>query len=360
MDASLTSSSCAVSTTPYESIAYPTTDKFRSVLFLNTVQSLFSTLSSLLFLAITKRRPGVSWRAVVGLPTATKGTKGHNPLDLNRTADQSAASLLKSHAFISVVSSMASPFGFLALSHISFPTLLLGKSCKLVPVMLMNIVLYRRKFPLHKYALVAMVTAGIWAFMAFKEGVKKTGGRETSSALGLGLLTINLLLDGVVNSTQDQVFSLYKLDGPQMMFFMNVFSTLLTSIALILPTSLTPSFLVPTPDSSLLEPAYNALSSALEFIATHPTVTRDILLFSLTGAIGQLFIFLTLSTYGSLTLVTITVTRKMVTMLLSVFVFNHSLTLGQWGGVLVVFAAIAMEAEVKRRESAAKKRSKAG
>lgn len=55
------------------------------------------------------------------------------------------------------------------------------------------------------------------------------------------------------------------------------------------------------------------------------------------------------------TLVTITVTRKMVTMLLSVFLFDHHLTLGQWGGVGVVFAAIGMEAEIKRRESTKKK-----
>lgn len=343
-----------MSTTPYENVDTGTNEKFRSVLFLNTVQSLFSACSALVFLLVTKRRPGMSLRVMVGLPeTQLRAVKGHNLLESN-TKGGSAKSLLKSYAFISFVSSLASPFGFLSLSHISFPTLLLGKSCKLVPVMLMNILLYRRKFPLHKYALVGMVTAGIWAFMAFKEGGKKVGGRETSSALGLGLLGINLILDGIVNSTQDQVFTVYTLDGPQMMLFMNIFSTLLTSSVLLFPTSLTPSLFVPLDSSN----SFNALSSALAFISSHPTVLRDIVLFGLTGAVGQLFIFFTLSTYGSLTLVTITVTRKMVTMLLSVFVFNHSLTKGQWGGVGIVFAAIAMEAEVKRRESMAKRRAK--
>ena len=81
---------------------------------------------------------------------------------------------------------------------------------------------------------------------------------------------------------------------------------------------------------------------------------------NLAGAIGQLFIFLTLSLYGSLTLVTITVTRKMMTMLLSVFLFGHNLSLGQWAAVVLVFAAICVEAEFKRREGASRKRSKAG
>ncbi|ORY80696.1 UAA transporter [Leucosporidium creatinivorum] len=346
-----------LSTTPYPSIVLPgVTDKFRSVLFLNTVQSAFSACSAFAFLALTKRRPGVPWRTVLGLPASpspnhrrTKSQLDGGPIPIAKKA----SSLLKSYAFISLVSSLASPFGFLSLSHISFPTLLLGKSCKLVPVMMMNILLYRRKFPLHKYALVAMVTAGIWAFMAFKPSKGAVKGPATSSALGLGLLGINLMLDGVVNATQDHVFSTYApLDGPQMMFFMNVFSTLLTSFALLFPTALTPSFLLPAATGATTH--FNALTSALDFISSHPSVKLDILLFGLTGSIGQLFIFATLSLYGSLTLVTITVTRKMATMLLSVFVFDHKLTTGQWGGVALVFFAVAMEAQFARTEKAKK------
>lgn len=36
-------------------------------------------------------------------------------------------------------------------------------------------------------------------------------------------------------------------------------------------------------------------------------------------------------------------------MLLSVFVYNHKLTPGQWGGAGVVFAGISVEAWVKRQ-----------
>lgn len=256
-----------------------------------------------------------------------------------------AGRLLRLYAFIAFVAASAAPFGFLALSHISFPTLLLGKSCKLVPVMLMNILLYRRKFPLHKYALVALVTAGIWAFMAFKptKPGKGPSGPQTSSLLGMALLGFNLILDGVVNATQDHVFSTFSLDGPQMMLFMNLFATLFTLAALLFPYALTPSFLLPAAAASGATTHANELSSALAFIATHPSVKTDILLFGLTGSIGQLFIFVTLSLYGSLTLVTITVTRKMATMLLSVFVFDHRLAPGQWVGVATVFGAVVME-----------------
>jgi UDP-galactose transporter B1 len=341
-----------VSTTPYLSTAtFPTNDKFRSILFTNTVQSLLCVVSAFTFLLVTKRRPGVTWSEILGLPSATaKEAKKKELPNGNSSAGpkRSASQLLRLFAFVALVASVAAPFGFLALSHISFPTLLLGKSCKLVPVMAVNVLLYRRKYPLHKYALVGLVTAGIWAFMAFKPAkAGKSSGRESSSAVGLVLLAINLLLDGVTNATQDHIFSTFPgLDGPQMMFWMNVFSSLITLSALVFPFSLTPSFLLPV--SALGPHAHpNELSSALSFIANHPSVKTDILLFGLTGAVGQLFIFATLSLYGSLTLVTITVTRKMMTMLLSVFVFDHKLAKGQWAGVGMVFGAVAMEVRSK-------------
>ena len=48
---------------------------------------------------------------------------------------------------------------------------------------------------------------------------------------------------------------------------------------------------------------------------------------------------------------TITLTRKLFTMLLSVIVYKHKLTLGQWAGTAVVFAGISVEAYVKRKGS---------
>lgn len=46
---------------------------------------------------------------------------------------------------------------------------------------------------------------------------------------------------------------------------------------------------------------------------------------------------------------TITLTRKLFTMLLSVIVYHHKLTPGQWLGAAVVFAGISVEAWVKRK-----------
>lgn len=67
---------------------------------------------------------------------------------------------------------------------------------------------------------------------------------------------------------------------------------------------------------------------------------------------------MTLSIFGSLLLVTVTVTRKMLTMIISVLWFGHSLTGMQWLGVGLVFGGIGIEAELSKREKKAKEPAK--
>ncbi|KAI0072029.1 UDP-galactose transporter [Panus rudis PR-1116 ss-1] len=359
---------------PFPSIDGKTSDKFSSPLFMGTCQSALSSLSALIYLFL-RRKPGQTIQETLGLhitsPKATKSTvngsakangsgkangstytNGHAHHDKpNMRYD--TKSLLLRYFQCAIFITSAAPFGFAALSYITYPAMVLGKSCKLVPVMLMNVLLYRRKFAPHKYLVVAMVTLGITMFMGFgKEKPRKSSASKTelsayTQLIGITYLLINLAIDGATNSTQDEIFARYKVTGQQMMFWINLFSTVVTSVISILPLPYIP---VLHPSNSGTE-----LQGALEFIRNHPSVIKPLAQFALTGALGQLFIFETLQHFGSLTLVTITLTRKLFTMLLSVVVYKHTLTPGQWLGAAVVFAGISVEAWVKRRDIHAKR-----
>ena len=233
--------------------------------------------------------------------------------------------------------------------------------------MLMNVILYRRKFAPHKYLVVFMVTTGITIFMGFGNEKPRKGSSSNqseatpyASLIGIAYLLINLILDGATNSTQDEIFSRYKVTGQQMMFWINLFCTVLMFGLAVLPLPYIP---VIHPTSG----GQSEFMDAFAFIHSHPSVVIPLAQFALTGAFGQLFIFETLQHFGSLTLVyvfisylcirltdaaiirTITLTRKLFTMLLSVVVYNHQLSLGQWLGATVVFAGISVEAFVKRK-----------
>jgi UDP-galactose transporter B1 len=278
-------------------------------------------------------------------------------------------------ALVAVTSAMSSPFGYASLQHVDYITFILAKSCKLLPVMFLHVTLYRKKYPFYKYAVVALVTSGVAIFTLYQSGSsKKKKGPDGSSLYGLMLLSINLLFDGLTNSTQDDIYARFRpYTGQQMMCALNMMSTFLTSCFLLLSP-----FIVQSGLGSYVgmdSKGAGELQDALAFIQRHPAVGWDILGFAACGAMGQVFIckynmyggmapwtdlltVMTLSIFGSLLLVTVTVTRKMLTMIISVVWFGHSLSRMQWLGVGLVFGGIAIEAELNKREKKAKEKAK--
>ncbi|KAI4183681.1 MAG: hypothetical protein LQ346_006258 [Caloplaca aetnensis] len=321
-------------TTPYGTPSSPT--KFEYSIFLNTIQSSFAALSGYIYL-LTANRSSKSIPAIFPSPR-----------------------ILFPLVLVAITSSLASPFGYASLAHIDYITYILAKSCKLLPIMLLHLTVFRKRYPFYKYLVVFLVTAGVAIFTLHHPSTKKkSSSAKDNSFWGLSLLGINLLFDGLTNSTQDHIFASFgPYTGPQMMVAQNLLSTLLTTLYLLLVPLLqayTPSLftLLSIPPNST-----NELSSALTFIRANPAVAQDLLLFAVCGAVGQIFIYYTLAHFSSLLLVTVTVTRKMLTMMLSVLWFGHRLSGMQWVGVGLVFGGVGAEAWISRREKAAKEGSK--
>lgn len=300
---------------------------------------------------------------------------------------------------VALTSSLASPFGYASLKYVDYITFTLAKSCKLLPVMLLHVTLFGKRYPWYKYLVVLLVTAGVAVFTLYHPGTSKKatkGAPEGNSMLGLALLGVNLLFDGLTNSTQDHIYKAFRpYTGQQMMCGLNILATLLTTTYLMFE----PFLAVTDVGAFFGMKAGDAgeLGRALDFVSRHPGVGWDILGFAACGALGQVFIctstlirlptFLppsssplrssfsfsphgsckliqnstvyTLSTFGSLLLVTVTVTRKMLTMILSVVWFGHRLSPMQWVGVALVFGGVGIEAQLSKQEKLAKERAAA-
>lgn len=321
----------------------PQTERFTYSLVLNTIQSSFAAVTGFLYLFFS----------------TPAGQKIPPPFPTKQ--------ILTPLLLVSVTSSLASPFGYASLAHIDYLTFILAKSCKLLPLMFLHLTIFRKRYPLYKYGVVFLVTLGVATFTLHHPGTSKKMAAEThsgSSLYGILLLSINLLLDGLTNTTQDHVFTspqrYTRFTGPQMMVAQNVLSTALTAVYLLIMPSVASNGalrdLLPIPSPPETD---SELASAFGFLTRHPEALKNVLGFAACGAVGQLFIFYTLSRFSSLLLVTVTVTRKMLTMILSVFWFGHSLSGGQWLGVLLVFGGIGAEAVVQRQEKKAKAKANA-
>ncbi|KAI8853890.1 UAA transporter [Chytridium lagenaria] len=210
-----------VTTTPYDG------QKFKYFIFLNVIQSLIASFVAYIYLIIRRQ------------PTAFPSKQ-----------------LTLQYFQLSITSVLASPFGYASLLYIDYPTMILGKSCKLIPP-----------------------------------------------------------------------------TGSQMMLYMNLFSSAIMAGYLFASNPFT-----------------GELSNALAFSSRHPSVLFDIILFGLCGALGQCFIYRSLESFGAIATVTITLTRKMMSIVLSVLVYNHELIWQQWMCVLVVFFGITLEAFWKDRK----------
>lgn len=294
-----------ISTTPYG----PDQRIFRSSLVINTIQSAIAFIVGYAYLSFRR----------------SKG-ECKEPIFPNSTT-------FRQYSVVAIAQSLSSPFAYASLKYVDYLTLLLAKSCKLLPVMALHLTFYQRKYPLYKYLVVGAITAGVCLFTVYHPGtVEKVANGNSASNYGLLLLGINLFLDGFYNSTQDHMMSVNKaITGPHMMCGLNALSTILTALF-------------------LLTPSTTQFNEAIDFITAHPAVLKDIILFGLCGGLGQVFIYYTLARYGSIVLVTVTVTRKMFSMLLSVVWFNHKLSAGQWAGVFAVFGGIGAEAYIKYAE----------
>ncbi len=264
-------------------------------------------------------------------------------------------------------SAMASPLGYASLRFISFPLMILTKSCKPVPVMVIGFFRYAVTYPWYKYVSVALLSSGIALFCAFQppKGDTSSSGSSNAAAwteiiipytgvsfalpmlaIGIVLVLGNLTLDGFTNNEQDYLFMKYKASSVQMMGNVNLWQTIYLTgyLMLMLPFQGMQGEIVK---------AFNAFlsSSALRF---------DLGMFFLCASIGQLLIFTVMEEFGSLTWVTIGITRKMFTILLSVFLYNHQFNMYMWGGVGLVFAGMFLEVYMKYATSskAASKKKK--
>lgn len=221
----------------------------------------------------------------------------------------------------------------MALRHVNYPTQVIGKSCKPIPIMILGVLIGRKRYTARKYLFILLIVIGVALFL-YKKEVSLTdflGSDPMSSprsfipSLGIGetLLVISLSMDGVTGAIQERMKTEHATKSGHMMFNVNLYS----SVYLIAATAYTGE-------------AYEFYN----FIATHPKLIVDIGLFSCLSAIGQLFIFLTVSEYGPLPCSVITTTRKFFTVLTSVFIFGNKLTMTQWLGTSLVFFGLSLDA----------------
>ncbi|PHJ14818.1 udp-galactose transporter family protein, partial [Cystoisospora suis] len=118
-----------------------------------------------------------------------------------------------------------------ALTHVNYPTQVLVKSAKMVPIVLGGFFIFRKTYPWYDYLSVGVITTSLVLFN-FAKGEGGSRHQTENTVFGILFLGVSLLCDGLTGPRQDRLLGRYKHLGPiLMMFLTNFYSVIWTGIA---------------------------------------------------------------------------------------------------------------------------------
>ncbi|XP_076284476.1 adenosine 3'-phospho 5'-phosphosulfate transporter 1 isoform X2 [Lasioglossum baleicum] len=239
---------------------------------------------------------------------------------------------LYKYAFCSLSNIMSSWCQYEALKYVSFPTQVLAKASKIIPVMVMGKIISRTTYEYYEYVTAILISIGMTLFMLDSSDYRN-GNATTVS--GIILLGGYLILDSFTSTWQNALFTEYGATSVQMMCVVNMFSCLFTAMSLFQQSS---------------------FPLMLSFMTKYPRFIIDCLLISICSATGQLYIFYTISKFGPVTFVIIMTIRQGLAILLSCLIYHHRVTVIGIIGILIVFGSVFLRIYCNNRLRAIRRR----
>lgn len=235
------------------------------------------------------------------------------------------------YSYCSFSNIMSSWCQYEALKFVAFPTQVLAKASKVIPVMLMGKLVSRKSYDWHEYLLALAISLGMGLFLLSRSSGASSSSSSSpasSSLSGLVILIGYLLLDSFTSNWQSELFRTYRMSSAQMMCGVNFFSCLLTLVSLL---------------------QQGALAASVHFMFRYHAFFYDCLLLSICSATGQLFVFHTIAQFGPVVFVVAMTVRQAVAVLLSCLIYGHRLGPLGIAGVLVVFGAVFAKIYMRQR-----------
>lgn len=189
-----------------------------------------------------------------------------------------------------------------SLQYLNYPTQLLFKSCKLIPVMIGGIVLLRKHYSMWEYASAFLLSLGLIELTfgnAYSDGI-------SFNILGTIIISCALFADAFIGNFQEGTLTQYNVSSREMALYAHAMGSGQLFLVLILVGQLGPAF---------------------AFCWQNPIAYLYILLFSGCGYIGANFVLVMIKLFGAFVTTTVTSCRKFITLILSFFIFPKPFTI---------------------------------
>lgn len=114
-------------------------------------------------------------------------------------------------AAIGVLSVSTIGLSNMSIEYLNYPTQVMFKCSKPVPVMLMGIVILRKRYSLAEYFATGMLTAGLIVFSTADKIVS-----ASFNPVGIGIICTALFIDGIIGNVQQRAFTRYECSTSEM------------------------------------------------------------------------------------------------------------------------------------------------
>ena len=205
---------------------------------------------------------------------------------------------------------------------LSFPIVILAKSAKIVPVMLGQLLLGDSTYGWRDYLFASLIVGGT---ALLSSGGEKTAGGRSNTLTGFILIVISLFMDGITAGLQKRL-KVKSVANPPSAFDFLLFTNLsMIGIAVAISVAL------------------GEFKEGHKFLINNPEAATLVLQCCLCSAVGQSFIFYIIAQFDPLTCSTITTTRKLLSVLLSISFKGHPLNGRGMAGLGLAVAGLAVE-----------------
>uniref|UniRef100_A0A2C9LTE5 Adenosine 3'-phospho 5'-phosphosulfate transporter 2 n=1 Tax=Biomphalaria glabrata TaxID=6526 RepID=A0A2C9LTE5_BIOGL len=199
-----------------------------------------------------------------------------------------------------------------SVGYLNYPTQVIFKCCKLIPVLIGGILIQGKKFSAIDITACLCMSIGLILFTLADSAVM-----PNFNTYGVVLISLALCADGAIGNVQEKTLKQYGASNGEMVLYSYSIGFLYILFGLVLSGGLLPAFY---------------------FCQEHPVETYGYaVIFSVTGYLGLYVVLTLVKSFGALVAVTVTTCRKAVTIVLSFIFFTKPFTFQYlWSGLVVV------------------------
>jgi adenosine 3'-phospho 5'-phosphosulfate transporter B3 len=199
-----------------------------------------------------------------------------------------------------------------SLGFLNYPTQVIFKCCKLIPVMFGGIFIQNKRYTFLDFVAILLMTLGLIFFTIADQKVS-----PNFNPTGILLICLALCADAVIGNVQERTMKSYAASNCEVVLYSY-------SIGFVY-------ILVGELASGQFYPAH-------DYFYHHPKIYIMSFIFSIFGYFGVLFVLSMVKSFGALLAVTVTTFRKALSIIMSFLLFTKPFTMQYvWSGLLVLF-----------------------